>query len=436
MAHDTMPRAELLRLQRERLDGLLRHALARSPYYRAVVGPRAAGREPRLEDFPPLPKATLMREFDRVATDPRLRLEPLREHVRGPDPGRLFAGEFTVFTTSGTTGEPGIFAYSRSEWAVGTAAAFRVALRAGATPGTRVAGIGAPSPLHMSRRMFAALQSGHADAPQVSVVTPLEQTMRELERFQPELVTAYPSVLAELAQAQLDGRLTIAPSMLAVGSEVLTEDAEARIRAAWGHQPFDVYASTEGAIIASSSPAHVGLHASEDLLVLEPVDEAGDPVEPGELGHHVLVTNLVNHAQPLIRYELADSIVMTDEPDPSGRPYARILRVDGRADEILRLPGADGGEAAVHPYRLRAPFSTLPGVLQYQIRHRPGRLAVHVVPTGERVADLPAAVREAMAAALTACDAELPEIDVVLVDAIPREPGQGGKQKLVAALDG
>ena len=261
MAHDTLPRAELLRLQGERLQALLRHALARSPYYRELVGRRVAGREPRLQDFPPLSKATLMREFDRVVTDGRLRLEPLREHVCGPDPGSLFADEFTVLTTSGTTGEPGIFAFSRSEWAVATAAAFRVALRAGATPGTRVAGIGAPSPLHMSRRMFAALQSGHADAPRLSVVTPLEETMRELERFQPELITGYPSVLAELAQAQLDGRLAIAPRMVAVGSEVLTEDADARIRAAWGQPPFDVYASTEGAIMASSSPAHVGMHA-------------------------------------------------------------------------------------------------------------------------------------------------------------------------------
>src|SRR4029079_322769 len=156
-----------------------------------------------------------------------------------------------------------------------------------------------------------------------------------------------------------EGRLAIAPRMVAVGSEVLTEDADARIRAAWGHAPFDVYAATEGAIVASSSPAHVGMHVSEDLLVVESVDEAGDPVAPGELGHHVLVTNLVNRAQPLIRYELPDSIVMTDEPDPSGRPYARILRVDGRADDILRMPGATGGEVQVHPYRLRAPFSTL-----------------------------------------------------------------------------
>ena len=89
----------------------------------------------------------------------------------------------------------------------------------------------------------------------------------------------------------------------------------------------------------------------------------------------------------------------------------------------------------MHPYRLRAPFSTLRGVMQYQIRHRPGRLAVHVVPTGERVADLPAAVRDALAAAIAAAGARVPEIDVVLVDAIAREPGQGGKLKLVAALD-
>ena len=60
---------------------------------------------------------------------------------------------------------------------------------------------------------------------------------------------------------------------------------------------------------------------------------------------------------------------------------------------------------------------------------------MHVVPTGDRVADLPAAVRDALAEAIAACGAELPAIDVVLVDAIAREPGQGGKLKLVAALD-
>jgi phenylacetate-coenzyme A ligase PaaK-like adenylate-forming protein len=71
----------------------------------------------------------------------------------------------------------------------------------------------------------------------------------------------------------------------------------------------------------------------------------------------VLVTNLINRAQPLIRYELSDSATVADGPDSSGLPFQRLAAVDGRSDDIFRFPSAMGGEVAVHPYRLRAPFA-------------------------------------------------------------------------------
>ena len=74
---------------------------------------------------------------------------------------------------------------------------------------------------------------------------------------------------------------------------------------------------------------------------------------PGEPGAKLLVTNLVNRIQPLIRYELSNEVAIAPGPDPSGRPYGRIARVDGRSDDVLRFPALAGGEVAVHPYRLR-----------------------------------------------------------------------------------
>ena len=109
---------------------------------------------------------------------------------------------------------------------------------------------------------------------------------------------------------------------------------------------------------------------------------------PGVPGSKVLLTNLVNRAQPLIRYELADSVVLADGLDPSGRPYDRIERVDGRSDDVLTLPAPGGGTVSVHPYLLRAPFALIPEVVQYQIVHRPAELLVRVVPRRDASPDL------------------------------------------------
>jgi phenylacetate-CoA ligase len=103
-------------------------------------------------------------------------------------------------------------------------------------------------------------------------------------------------------------------------------------------------------------------------------------VPPGAAGSKVLLTNLVNRAQPLIRYELSDTVVIAEGPDSSGRPFLRIERVDGRSDDILSFPGRAGGEVRVQPHRLRSPFSALLDVRQYQIVLRgDGSLRVRIV---------------------------------------------------------
>ena len=147
-------------------------------------------------------------------------------------------------------------------------------------------------------------------------------------------------------------------------------------------------------------------------------------------GTKVLLTSLVNRAQPLIRYELTDAIVLAEGPDPSGRPYLRIARVDGRSGDILRFPAATGGEVAVHPYRLRSPFSAMLDVRQYQIVREPDGLRVRIVPRDSAPADLPERVRDAIARELEEAGAAPTRILVEQVDELERDPGHAAKLKL------
>ncbi|MFL6266679.1 MAG: hypothetical protein ACJ75C_11555 [Actinomycetes bacterium] len=86
---------------------------------------------------------------------------------------------------------------------------------------------------------------------------------------------------AALAQEQLQGRLRIAPWLVATSSEVLTADMRRRIVEAFGLEPLDFYGTTEALVLAAGRQDPAGMDILEDLVVVEVVDEHGRPVPPG-----------------------------------------------------------------------------------------------------------------------------------------------------------
>jgi putative adenylate-forming enzyme len=431
LACDRWSRERLLELQQARLRALLEHVVEHSPFYRETLGADAP--DAPLEELPTLPKAVLMEQFDRIVTEPGVRLRDLESFLAEAAPGQAFRDQFRVFATSGATGMPGLFVFSQAEFAHWIALGLAAFVRVGVTPETRLAAIGAPGDVHITRQLFAAFQAGRKSAPRLSVVTALPETVAGLQRYQPEAMIGYASVMGMLADEQLEGRLAIEPRLVVTTSEVLTEETQQRIQAAWGQQPVNAYAATEAPGIAIGSLDHVGMHVSEHSLVLEVVDDAGVAVPPGVAGSKVLLTNLVNRTQPLIRYELSDAVVLADGPDPSGRPYLRVERVDGRSADILRFASPDGGHVAVHPYRLRAPFSALLDVRQYQLVQEPDGLRVRIVPRPSAPPDLVDRVRRAVARELEAAGVAPIVVRVEPVAQLERERGHAAKLKLVAS---
>jgi phenylacetate-coenzyme A ligase PaaK-like adenylate-forming protein len=108
--------------------------------------------------------------------------------------------------------------------------------------------------------------------------------VKALNSFQPEALTAYPSVAAALAEEQLQGRLRIAPALVATTSEVQAADMCRRMADAWGVEPLNFYGTTEALILAAGRPGQDGMDVLEDLVVVEIVDERNRPVPPASLG--------------------------------------------------------------------------------------------------------------------------------------------------------
>jgi phenylacetate-CoA ligase len=410
--------------RRERLRALVAHAVARSPYYRERLGADVARGDIVLEELPTLPKQTMMREFDRIVTEPNLRRAELEAHLAGPHAGSPFHGRYRVFATSGSSGLRGIVVHSEDEFTTWIAAHLPFFARVGLGPSTRLAAIGAPSPIHLSKQLFAAFQQDRSGAPRLSALTPMHETIDVLRSFQPEAIIGYASVIAAIAREQVEGRVHVGPRIVITGAEVLTSEMEQRIVEAWGIHPHQVYATTEIPIIAAGAPEHRELCALDDLAWVEVVDEQNQPVPPGTPGYKVLITNLVNRAQPLIRYELTDSVTLAES--------GRIASIDGRSDDILRLQGKDGGEVAVPPFLLGAPFARLSEVDSYQLTYDGRTLGVRVVLRPNAAPDAVAHIRRSLLEALDRAGAA-PPLDVQAVASIERE-GYAAKLKLVKRL--
>jgi phenylacetate-CoA ligase len=147
---ERQPRESLDRYQGERLESVVRHAAAHSPFYRE----RLAGvvdRDPvELSRLPVLDKSEMMERFDELVTDGRLRRDALLGWVEGLDRDELYLDRYRVMTTSGSSGRKGLFVFDRSEWRIMIAQFLRYVAMVGVRPRLprrlRIAAVVAPPP--------------------------------------------------------------------------------------------------------------------------------------------------------------------------------------------------------------------------------------------------------------------------------------------------
>ncbi|MFE9773366.1 phenylacetate--CoA ligase family protein [Streptomyces sp. NPDC005931] len=436
------PRA-LANRQRERLAAMVDFARAHSPYYRELYRHLPQ----RVEDTALLPvtdKPTLMAHFDEWVTDPAVTLDGVRAFVA--DPGRVgerFLGRYLVTTTSGTTGHRGLFLLDDRAAAVVRALSLRAARR------TLTPTVTARLLAHRMRSAHIVATSGHLAAHAVlarsraagrlparhshvlSVHSPLPDLVDELNRYRPVFLGGYATVIALLAGEQLAGRLRIAPAVVSLLAEGLGDRDHQRIRSAFGAQVINSYGCNESLALGYGCTSG-WLHVHGDWLVLEPVDADHRPTPPGERSSTVLLTSLCRWAQPILRYDLGDSVVLRPDACPCGDPLP-ALRVRGRAADLLSFPHRDGGSVRMVPMAFETLLESIPDLDLFQIvQTSPTILRVRIrYAAGADRERLWASVRKELGALLAAHGAGQVEVEPA---SEPPEQSPGGKYRVVIPL--
>ena len=368
--------AAIAQRRRRRLEEMVVFARAHSPYYGELYRDLPAD----IDDAALLPvtdKKQLMARFDEWVTDPEVTLEKVRSLAEDPERiGERFLGKYTVATTSGTTGARGMFVLDDRTMAVTNAIAFRMitswlgigdVLRIVARGG-RMAMIMAGGGHFASAVAAARMRKSRRGRKRVGVFpaqTPLPVLVDQLNRFQPAVMAPYASMAALLATEQEAGRLAIHPVLLALSAEGLPADEYARIAKAFDAKVGNSYASTECTFLSYGCDEG-WLHVNADWVVVEPVDAEYQPVPAGQQSHTVLISNLANRVQPILRYDLGDSVLQRPDPCACGNPLPAI-RVQGRAADVLTFERADGQQVSLPPLSFAAVTERVDGIDLSQI---------------------------------------------------------------------
>jgi len=426
-----------------RTSELIELARRSSPFYRDAW--RSLPKHVRLCDLPVVTKRELMSRFDEWPTDRSLARRAVDAFLADRSRiGEFFRGRYLLWKSSGTTGEPGIFAQDRQALAVydallavqlqssPAAAAFAWGLFA---QGGRAALVSATGDhfASISSWLRGCRDSPWAGARAFSVASPLPELVAQLNEYRPAFLASYPTTLLLLAGEQREGRLRIAPTFVWSGGEHLSRAMRTAIEHAFRATLVDEYGASECMSIAFSC-ALGQLHVNADWVVLEPVDRDYQPTPPGQASHTVLLTNLANRVQPLIRYDLGDSVTLSDRRCHCGSPLP-VIRLEGRRDDVLALRAADGRVVRLSPLALSTVVEDAAPSHRFQlVQTAPDRIGLRLasrVP-GTRSAEGQAA-REALGEYLAS--QALANVRVTLEAEAPMPDARSGKlHEVVTAL--
>jgi phenylacetate-CoA ligase len=338
------PRAELERLQLERLQWSLAHAYDNVSHYRRKFD--AAGVTPAdcrsLADLTRFPFTT---KLDLRDTYPfGLFAVPMDRVVR-------------LHASSGTTGKPTVVAYTAKDIDTWTNLMARSIRAAGARPGDKV---------HVAYGygLFTGGLGAHYGAERLGLaVIPLgggmtERQVQLISDFEPDIIMVTPSYMLAIADEMERQGVDPKKTTLRIGifgAEPWTNEMRHSIERRLDMQAIDLYGLSEvmGPGVAQECiETKDGLTIWEDHFFPEIIDPATGKVVPeGEKGELVL-TSLTKEALPVIRYRTRD---LTRLLPPTARAMRRMEKITGRSDDMLIIRGVNVFPSQIEELILKTP---------------------------------------------------------------------------------
>ncbi|MEF2145911.1 MAG: phenylacetate--CoA ligase [Desulfovibrionaceae bacterium] len=331
--HETLPREDLEKLQLKRLQALVERVYYNVPFYKKRLEEKSIrpGDIKKLSDVQHLPFTE-------------------KQDLRNNYPYGMFAVSMEnivrLHSSSGTTGKATVVGYTHRDVKTWASLMGRCFAAAGVGPGDIVhnaygyglftGGLGA----HYGAEAVGATvipMSGGATRRQIMI----------LKDFQATAICCTPSYSLYLAETADEMGIDFRKLPLKTGifgaepwSESMRKDIEAKLDI----KALDIYGLSEvlgPGVGIECAEAQNGLHMQEDHFLLEIIDPvSGETLPPGSMGE-LVITTLTKEAIPLLRYRTRDLTRLEQTPCRCGRHTARMMRVQGRSDDMLIIRGVN-----------------------------------------------------------------------------------------------
>lgn len=329
---ETMDRKKIEAVQLERLQWLVKHCYQNVKFY-----------HDRLD------KAGVTPERIKTLSDIQYIPYTTKEDIRDHYPFGMFAVPMKqvirIHASSGTTGKPTVVGYTRSDMENWSNLVARLAVAGGASDediaqisfgyGLFTGALG----LHQGLEKIGA-----AVIPSSSGNT--EKQVMLMKDFGTTLIVGTPSyvlymseVAKEMGYTKDDFKIRLG----LMGSEGCTPEMRDKIEEAWGLFATDNYGMSEliGPGVSGECERREGMHIAEDHFLCEVINSSSLEVLPrGETGE-LVVTTLTKEAFPLLRYRTKDITRINYEPCACGRTMARMDKIKGRSDDMLKIRGVN-----------------------------------------------------------------------------------------------
>jgi len=351
-----LPLEQLLAQRDERLRALIAHAAHTVPYYRDLFA-QCRLKPEHIQGASDLPKLPLLTK-ELIHQN----LEQMKSTT---------ARNARRFSTGGSTGAPLIFYLGATRVSSDVAARCRAESWWGVYPGDRELVLWG-SPIELTRqdrlrglrdRLFRTrLLSAFEMSPET-----MTRYLDEMMRSGCRRIFGYPSSLAllcEHARKQQRDLRTVGVRAIFVTGEYLWDHWRQTISEAFGCPVANGYGGRDSGFIAHECPAG-GMHITADRILVEIVDEHGQPVPPGQSGE-IVVTHLDTPEMPFVRYRTGDIGTLATRPCPCGRSLPLLEKVEGRRTDFIVAP--DG--RVMHGLSLIYVLREIEGIEQFRITQK------------------------------------------------------------------
>ncbi|MDO9629749.1 MAG: hypothetical protein Q7I99_07585 [Acholeplasmataceae bacterium] len=334
---------QIEKLQTKSVRQMIDYAKRHSPFYADLYKGLSFDTLKKLNQFPTINKNIMMENFSKLNTCGIDRDEILAYAVEkelNKDYLGYYNGLYVIGLSSGTSGNKGIYITPKK---------MTKRLPAVFLARSGLSLFDLPMRILFCLRVFSQgfndINAPFIKLNYLSTMTPPHEIIEMMNQKKINILMAPPSLIRFLVP--LKHHLTVKLKKIVTYAEVLTKEDKALFQEVFQTKVIEIYQASEGQM---ASACHKGnLHINEDLVYVELYDENKELItKPHVIGHQMIITNLINYAQPLIRYETNDMIVL-DEPCSCGSHFRTIERIIGRRDDLLYFYNSKNEKKYVFP---------------------------------------------------------------------------------------